>query len=44
MVKDATRAVLEIGAAQLEYVESGSGEAVLCLHGEAPSSFRDALR
>ncbi len=38
MLENATRAVLDLGSLQLDYVEAGSGEAVLCLHGEAPGA------
>ncbi len=38
MLENATRAVLDLGSLQLDYVEAGSGEAILCLHGEAPGA------
>ncbi len=38
MLENVTRGVLDLESLQLNYVETGSGEAVLCLHGEAPGA------
>ena len=38
MLDKPRRAVLDLGSLQLDYLEAGSGEVVLCLHGEAPGA------